>query len=487
MRARTPSVAAAWSDMNRQITQLFGLVVLLFALLVGFTSRWAVFEAESLEDNSANRRPLLEAQRIPRGLVLARDGSVLAGNDREGSGRTSRFVRRYRSGDLFSHAVGYSFIDKGRSGLEQSRNDALTGQGNEFESLMDEISGARVEGDDVRTALDARGQRVALEALGGRPGAIVAIEPATGRVRVMASVPGFDPNAIPDLFEQLNRQEGSPLFNRATQARYPPGSTMKIVTVAAALDSGRYRPDSVVDGRSGKEIGGVPLDNFGNQDYGSITLTEALTNSVNTVWAQVAESLGKETVYRYMERFGFNEPPPLDYPPQQIAPSGVFGRRGLLGVDDAVDIGRVAIGQERLQVTPLQMAMVAAAVANDGDLMAPVLTERIVARDGRVKERVNPEKMSDVMSPETANRVAQMMASVVKEGSGTAAALEGIQVAGKTGTAEVDSGGSNQAWFVGFAPVSNPRMAIAVTVERTQGQGGTVAAPLAKRVLEALL
>jgi penicillin-binding protein A len=260
-----------------------------------------------------------------------------------------------------------------------------------------------------------------------------------------------------------------------------------VVTAAAALDSGRFTPNSIVDGSSPKTIGGVPLANDGGESFGPISLTDALTNSVNTVWAQVAERLGKDRMYEYMQRFGFDREPDLDYPAQQMTPSGVFAKGKLLGKDDPVDIGRVGIGQERLQVTPLQMAEVAAAVGNGGRLMRPRLTDRVVGKDGRVKERVQPELESRVMSEKAAGELRSMMGRVVEEGTGTAAALEGIKVGGKTGTAEVAGGAANQAWFIAFAPLDRPKMAIAATVERTQGQGGTVAAPLAKQVLKTLL
>jgi peptidoglycan glycosyltransferase len=301
----------------------------------------------------------------------------------------------------------------------------------------------------------------------------------------MAAVPGFDPNSIPGNFAQLNRAPGSPLFNRSAQSGYPPGSTFKVVTAAAALDTGRFTPQSVINGDSPKEIGGVPLANFGNQSYGDVTLTTALTKSINTVWARVGEILGKETMYQYMRRFGFNSKPPIDLPGDELRASGVFDDGKLLDDSDDVDIGRVAIGQERLLVTPLQMAMVASAVANGGRLMRPRLVQEVRDPDGRTVKRVKPSEEAQVMKEETARALASMMSQVVKEGTGTAAALSGIDVAGKTGTAEV--GGTNQAWFIGFAPVDRPRVAIAVTVERTSGQGGTVAAPIAKQVMEALL
>ena len=258
------------------------------------------------------------------------------------------------------------------------------------------------------------------------------------------------------------------------------------MTAAAAIDSGRYTPDSVISGRNNKIISGVPLQNFGGADYGPISLTDALTHSVNTVFGEVGEKLGKHTMFKYMKRFGFGSRLGLDYPTEEISPSGVFSGRRLLGTSDSVDVGRVAIGQERLQVTPLQTAMVAAAIGNGGRLMQPRLVDSVTKPDGGLRSRNSPSARSTVMSSRTASELAGMMGKVVQEGTGTAAALSGIQVAGKTGTAEVTNG-VNQAWFIAFAPVTNPRVAIAATVERTSGEGGTVAAPIAKQVLQVLL
>ncbi len=476
--------------MNPQITRLFGVVVVLFGVLVVFTSRWTVFEAESLEDNTANRRPLLEEQKVPRGLILASDGSRLATSRKLGSGERARYVRDYPPGRLFSHAVGYSFLSQGRVATERYRNDELVGNEDEFESIFDELRGAKKEGFDLRTSLDPAAQRVAVQALAGRPGAIVALEPKTGRVLAMASAPDYDPNQIPDRFRELSRQQGSPLVNRTTQSQYPPGSTFKVVTATAALDTGRYTPDSVVSGKSPKKIGGVPLSNCcgeGTGNFGPLTLTQALENSVNTVWAEVGEKLGKDTMYRYMKRFGLNSAPPLDFPRDELARSGVFSKGRLLDEGDPVDIGRVAIGQERLPTTPMQRPTIAATGANDGERMKPRIGERVVAADGRVKDRIEPDEAARVMKPETAAALKRMMQGVVDQGTATAAKIPGVAVAGKTGTAEVEGGRTNQAWFIGFAPVEDPRVAIAVTIERTQGQGGTVAAPLAKRVMEELL
>jgi peptidoglycan glycosyltransferase len=481
--------------VNRQIVQLFGLTLILFGILIGFTSRWTVFEAASLEDQTLNRRPLIEQQQVPRGLILARDGEVLARSDPRGRGNRRTYVRSYPHGELYAQPVGYSYIERGETALEKSRNDALTGDLNEFGTIFRELQSQEREGDDVVTTLDPAGQQAAVDALAGRAGAIVALEPSTGRVRVMVSTPSYDPNQIPDesYFAGLNKDiEGKPLFNRVTQSAYQPGSTFKVVTAAAALDSGKLNPDSIVDGSSPATISGAPLANSGNVSYGPITFTDALTNSVNTVFGRLGEQLGSRTLVEYMDRFGFYQDPKLDFPSEQMNPSGVRNSSGQL-VQDGFDAGRVAIGQGgaegQIQVTPLQMAEVAAAVGNRGKLIRPRLTERIVGKDGRVEEQIDPAEQSQVMKPESADELAQMMASVVEEGTGTAAALSGVDVAGKTGTAEIRDGSLNQVWFIGFAPVEKPRMAIAVTLDdQLPGtSGGVTAAPLAAQVLQILL
>jgi peptidoglycan glycosyltransferase len=473
--------------VNVPIGRLFGLVVLLFAVLVFATSWWTEFGAQRLRDNPLNRRQLLEDAKVKRGRILADDGTVLARSVRA-QGDT---YRRVYPNDRFSHEVGYSFTNLGRAGLEQSRNPALTGQGGEVDTLLEQLSGRKKAGNDIVTNLDPAAQKVALQQLAGRKGSVVALEPSTGKVRVMASIPGFDQNAVPSHFRTLNRDTSAPLLNRSTQAGYPPGSTFKVVTATAALDSGKLTPDSTLNGDSGIAISGVPLANDGGQDFGPIDMTDALTNSVNTYWAQVGEKLGKSTMAKYMNRYGFDRKPPLDYPNAQKRASGQYSAHGRLlsPTSSQTDVGRMAIGQDKLAVTPLQMASVAATVANGGVRVKPRLTSKVVDPDGRTVSRINPQDVTRVMSANTASELAGMMSKVVQEGTGTAAALSGIDVAGKTGTAEIDVNNNiTQPWFIAFAPVKNPRIAIAVTVERSQGGfGGTVAAPIAKAVMEQLL
>jgi peptidoglycan glycosyltransferase len=481
--------------MNAPILKLFGLVLVLFAALAGMTSYNSVINARAYRENPRNARPQIEEQLVRRGLIRARDGSVLARSSRNASGLYSRHYTP--TGAVFAHALGYDFLRIGRAGLERTRNDALTGKRNELTSILDELRGKQRAGDNVVTNLDPKAQRVAIAALQGRKGAIVALEPATGKVRVMVSTPGYDPNALDrnGVYTRLSHDDAnSPLLDRATQAGYAPGSTFKVVTAAAALDSGRFTPDSMVSGRSPIIVSATPLQNFSNEQFGSITLTTALTHSVNTVWAQVAEQLGRRRMAVYMKRFGFGSDPPMDYPDAQMRPSGIYDvakRDWISPASRRVDIGRVGIGQERLNVTPLQMATVAATVANGGVRMAPHLTDRIVDLDGRTVRRVAPQRVARVMSASSARQLTQMMSNVVREGTGVGAALQGIDVAGKTGTAELNIAKQiNQPWFIGFAPLVKPRIAVAVTLENIRGpqsQGGIVAAPIAKHVLQELL
>ena len=471
--------------MNAPIVRLFGVVMVLFALLVAFTSRWTVFEAQALREESANQpRQALAEERIRRGRIRSEDARALAASRRLPG---ERYARRYPTGPLFAHPVGYSFTTEGRSGLERSYNDALIGRTNDLVGVVDSLLGERAVGDDLETTLSARAQQVAMDGLGGRSGAVVALDVRTGAVRVMASTPSYDPGQIGEgAIGELNRAPGSPLINRATQGVYPPGSTFKVVTAAAALDSGDYSPSTTVDGSNGKEISGVPLQNFGSRDWGTIDLRTALTQSVNTVWAEVGVELGRETMTEYMQRFGFYEDPPLDYPDEQMVPSGVrkgARRRLVRPVSEQVDVGRMAIGQGDLQASALQMATVAQTVGNGGTRMKPYLVAKVIDPDGRTVSETRPEEVEQVISEDAAAELTTMMRDVVREGTGTAAALSGVEVAGKTGTAELNATDLNQPWFIGFTP----DVAVAVTVERQQGgTGGTVAAPIAKAVLEAL-
>ena len=414
-------------------------------------------------------------------------------------------MRRYPEGSLFGHPVGYSFVDVGRTGIESSENDLLIGEENEFASIIDQLRDQQPEGADITLTIDSELQRIATEGLQsaiaanapepGIGGAAVALDPNTGAVLAMASSPGFDPNVVdqPGELERLNKDESAPLFNRPTQAVYPPGSTMKVVTAAAALDSGEFEPDTVLNADSPKEISGAPLANSGDASFGDIDMTTALTNSVNTYWAQVGEQLGTDTMVEYMERFGFYADPELGYPDDEMAASGVINSDGDL-VREAFDVGRVAIGQggEEGQdlATALQMAEVAATVANEGRLMKPDFLLQAKDPDGRtIEELGNGDEQNEVISEESAAQLNEMMTNVTREGTASALSVGGTEFAGKTGTAEIDVATSlNQPWFIGFAPSEDPQIAVAVTIERCIGCfGGEVAGPIATDLMEAVI
>ena len=473
--------------MNAPIARVFGVIVVMFALLIVWTSRWTVFDAQALRDNPLNQRTVIDEERIDRGEILAADGTVLA---KSVPAPDHTFTRQYPTGSLFSQAIGYSVVQSGQeAGLELSDGQYLRGVNTGISAIIGQLGGGTQVGDNVDTSLDPKAQRLALQLLDGRDGSVVAIDPRTGAVKVMISLPTYNDNA-PD----ANCGAPGCKQNDATQAQDVPGSTFKVVSTTAALDSGKFTPDSVVNGNSPLLVSGVPLENDSNQSWGPQTVTTALTYSINTIYAQIAQDTGRATMTEYMKRFGFYSKPPIDLPPDELIPSEPWTpstpSRPYPPGSPNEDIGRIGIGQGGLLVTPLQMAMVVAAVANGGRLMAPHLTSSVVNPDGQTILTVKPTLYSQVMKSSTAQEISQMMRKVVEEGTGQPAELGGLSVAGKTGTASLGATGSGltEPWFIGFAPATNPQIAIAVTIDRTDnGYGGTVAAPIASAVMKQLL
>jgi penicillin-binding protein A len=475
--------------VNGRISTLFRLCALATVVLVTMTAYWQVWAAPSLAVRKDNARLVYRQLAIKRGLVLSDGGKTpLAANRKVVRNGQTLYLRRYPTGPLYAHAVGYSTVGQSRTGLELQYNDYLTASNADlatlFTRLGDRIAGRTVTGDNLQTSLSPAAQRAAAAGLVGHTGAVVAIEPQTGRVLAMASRPSFDPENI----RRAQRQSGAPLLNRATQGLYPPGSTFKVVTTTTALNSGLYTPQTIIDGQGSCITVSVQLCNAGGEVAGRVTLTQALTYSYNTVFAQVGQKVGRDRLYSTMRDYGFFTDPPLDYPSDEMAPSGLYGRPGhLLRASAPVDTARLAIGQERLLVTPLQMAEVAATIANGGVRMRLSLVDRAVTPDGKTAYHAQPQVMDRVMSPTVAAELTSMMRQVVEEGTGQAANLGGLSVAGKTGTAETGAAGLNTAWFIAFAPAENPQIAVAVAIEQTPEFGGTIAAPVARNVIEAYL
>ncbi len=479
--------------MNRQIASLFRLSAVAFAVLITLTAYWQIWAADSLATRRDNARLVYRQLQIRRGLIYAANGrTVLAANHERRRNGLNIFLRRYPFGPLFAHAVGYNTVGNGRTALELAENDYLTASNSDLATVVSrigsELQGETVTGDNVVTSLSVPAQRAAEAGMAGKVGAVVAIEPATGRVLAMYSSPSFSPQNVERNFPKLSRTAGAPLLNRATQGLYAPGSTFKTVTAAAALDTHLYTPDSLIDAKGHCiTVQGLPLCNAGTESFGPISLTQALTFSVNTVFAQIGQKLGQQRLEEYMTRFGFFSEPPLTYPSDEMNPSGLYHNGHQLKPGAPVDVARVAIGQERLAVTPLQMAEVAATIGNGGERMRPTLVDRVLSPGGDRVYTQRPEPLERVMSQQSAQELTGMMQNVVDEGTGTAARLNGLTVAGKTGTAETGVAGVNTAWFIAFAPVENPKIAVAVVVEHTPLFGGQVSAPIAASVIEAYL
>jgi peptidoglycan glycosyltransferase len=464
------------------------------AVLVTMTAYWQIWAADELAAREDNARLVYRELSIRRGIIYASDGrTVIAGNVPRRRNGLDVFLRRYPLGPVFGHPVGYNTIGQGRTEIELSWNDYLTASNADLSTVLgrigDRLQGETVTGNNLVTSLSVPAQKAAMNALAGHRGAVVAIEPDSGRILAMASTPGYNPNTVARNFAQLNRPSGgSALLNRGTQGLYAPGSTFKVVTATAALESGKFTPDSLIDGKGRCiTVQTVPLCNAGSESAGVVTLAQALTFSYNTVFAQVGQQVGQRRLYATMEKFGFFTDPPLDYPSDEMAPSGLYSNGRLLPRNAPTDVGRVAIGQERLLTTPMQMATVAATIANGGVRMVPTLVDRALSPGGDTVFEARSEQLNRAMSPTTANQLRDMMRRVVEEGTGTAANVGGLNVAGKTGTAETGAAGLNTAWFIAFAPADAPRIAIAAVIEQTPEFGGTVAAPVAASVIEAYL
>ena len=398
------------------------------------------------------------------------------------------FERLYPQGSLAAATVGYTSDERGKIGIESTYNRYLSGSFG-TEPLLQRLSLKEKRGADVQLSIDTRVQAAAQEGLGANIGAAVALDPATGQVLAMASSPTFDLQQAVTNFSAIPTA-GQPFINRPVQGRYPPGSTFKVVTTTAALESGGFTPDSRFDDDGSYSTPGGPIRNFGGRTFGEHTLTTALTNSINTTFAAIGDDLGPELLGATMTAYGFGERPPIDLPDDTVLTSGRRRDGAVLpNGEDGADGARIAIGQELLDVTPLQMAMVAGAVANRGVLMAPRLMTRIVDRGGAVVQRAEPRELERVMSEANALALTAMMENVVRDGTGTGAALSsaGVTVAGKTGTAESSDANRNQAWFIGFAPAQAPVVAVAVVIENTSSTGGVIAAPVAAAIMRAAI
>ena len=495
--------------MERQIRRV-GLGLVLAFLAVFFQLNYVqIFAAERIAENPANRLQLIREYSIKRGDILTLDGKRIAFS-RPTKG-LYKFRRVYPEGELYGHITGWYSVRYGLSRLEATYQDQLLGEGGvlSMQDIEDEFLGSGEQGDDVRTTIASRLQEAARQALGDERGAIVAMDPNTGEIRAMWSNPSFDPNPLASFngkrskayWDSLNPQDlETPLRNIAATRSYPPGSTFKPVTAAAALQSGRYRPDTTfpdpqrLEPCEGTRETGDPclplttesLTNFTHEPClggGEINLFDALRISCDTTFAILG--LDNHDVIREMATdLGFNDPLPFDFRTEpSIYPA--------IPDDEAPLRAYSAIGQGNTAATPLQMALVAATIANGGEVPQPHLVREIL--DGKTGAPIRTFELDGLgaaMSPDVARVVTQMMVAAVEDGTGGSAQIPGVRVAGKTGTAQTVQGENPHTWFITFAPADNPQLAVAVIVENggsfgSEATGGAVAAPIARAILEA--
>ena len=493
--------------MDRFIRRLGVAMIALFVLLLGQVTYIQVVASERLADNPANAtRQLIAEYRVERGSILAADGRTELALSRKSRGQL-KYQRHYPQGPLYADITGYYSIIFGRSELEQSYNSYLSGDAPELipQTLIDQVLGRPKRGATVVTTIDPAIQRAAQRALGDLPGGVVALDPHTGDVKAIVANPTYDPNELASqdpqevraAWDRLNSDPDKPLLSRAIDELYPPGSTFKLVTAAAALENG-FGPNSTWPNPPVLDLPQTTatLENFGGEHClggaSQITLAQALTISCNVVFGEIGLRLGGAKLADQAHAFGFapdasSGDVPFDIPFQE----GVFPEASYFS-DRLPAVALSAIGQDNVAANPMQMALVASAIANGGSEMRPRLVSEIRDPSGQVVKSFDPEVFGQPISSQTAIQLTQMMVNVVQGGTGTAAQIPGIEVAGKTGTAQHGEGLAPHAWFVSFAPAQNARIAVAVIVLDggslgSEATGGVVAAPIAKAVMEAAL
>ena len=483
--------------MNRQIRRVAVVVLVAFLALLAAPLYWQVLAADRLANDSRNTRVLIKEYSIERGAIVLADRSEVARSDRsKQKGDPLEFVRRYPEGERYGMVTGFYSLVFGRTLAEQEFNSFLLGRAPEQfgQNVTDLLTARETPGGTLVLTLDRPTQVAAESALGGRKGAVVALDPRTGAVLAMTTFPRYDPNLLSSHnpeeirrnWDRLVDDPDGPLLNRAAGALYPPGSTFKVVTAAAALENGV----SLNQELPSPPVFDVPetsadIRNFGGASCGdgSLTLPEALEISCNTTFAGLGVELGDERLAAEAEKFGFNEPSPYELP---AATSSIPDNQ------DVPATAQSAIGQRDVRVSPLQMASVAATIANDGRRMAPFVARRVVSDKGSVVKRFEGEDLGQAIPERVAGDLQDMMLRVVESGTGTAAQIPGRQVAGKTGTAQHAQGKDPHAWFIGFTSAGDRAIAVAVVVEEggdvgSEITGGRTAAPIAKAVIQAYL
>ena len=486
--------------MNAPLRRVAVACLVLFGLLLANANYVQVVKAKSLRDDPRNRRVLLRTYDRLRGpIVLGTGKARQAVAASRATTDNLKYLRTYPGGAVYAPVTGFASLVYGRTGIERTEDEVLSGSDDRLfvRRLSDYVTGRQIAGGSIVLTLQRAAQQAAYDGLAGKVGAVVALDPRTGAVLAMASRPSYDPSglsshdpaAIRSAYKTLIADDKDPLVNRAVERTYPPGSTFKVITTAAALATGRYTAATRIPSPTVLDLPQTTatLKNFGGEKCGdgrTSTLADALRISCNTAYGALGLTLGQEAVRKQAQAFGFGDtslslPQPVAdsvYPDTLTPPQ----------------VAQAAIGQFDVRVTPLQMAMVAAGVANGGEVMRPYLVQEVQAPDLTRLDVATPRRYSRAVSASVAAQLTTMMEGVVSNGTGTAAQIPGVQVAGKTGTAQHGPGAAPHAWFIGFAPAVDPQVAVAVLVEDggnagSEATGGKVAAPIARAVMRAVL
>ena len=472
--------------LANRLTRTVFLFTALFAVLIGNITYIQVIKASEYQDMPSNNHTINKAHFIKRGSIITADGLTLAESIQQADGT---YARSYPNGNLAAHVVGYYSQQYGTMGIENTQNDTLTGSKDysSWQNALNSLAGISEPGNSVQLTIDSRIQRAAEQALAGRVGAIVALDPRNGAVLAWASAPTFDNTNIQAAIEAANASGGADtsMYDRATLALYTPGSTFKVLTLASALENGLATLDTTYDSPGRMEIGGADVVSIGERGHGKISLAKAFALSSNTVFGQVADGLGAEKLVATARAFGYGQQLGLDF---TTAASVMPNPEEMTEWELAWAGAGQPVGQGHTpgpQATVMQNALMAATIANNGIAMNPYVVSQILAPDGTVLKTTRGRSLGQAVSSGTAAQVKQAMLDVVQNGTGSAAAIAGVKVAGKTGTAETNNANANST-FVGFAPYDTPTVAIAVVIEQN-AKGEESAAAVGGQVLRAAL